>query len=95
MEHKIHETNCAPQYPRWHFFLAPGATKESIAILREAFRKTFQDPEFHKHFKKMIRVEASPLNGKEVEKGIAAISRDPEVLTLFKALAGPGPIPAR
>ncbi len=95
MDHKILAMFRALQYPRWPFFLAPGAPKESIAILREAFRKTFQDPEFHKHFKKMIRVEASPLNGKEVEKGIAAIPRDPEVLTLFKALAGPGPIPAR
>ncbi len=82
-------------YPRWPFFLAPGTPKESVRILQEAFRKTFQDPEFKRYFKKLMGAEASPLNSEEVEKAIAAIPRDPEVLTLFKVLAGPGPIPSR
>jgi tripartite-type tricarboxylate transporter receptor subunit TctC len=95
MDRKLLEMFRALLYPRWPFFLAPGAPKESITILREAFRKTFQDPEFFKYFEKMMGAEASPLNAEEVEQAIAAIPRDPEVLTLFKALAGPGPIPSR
>ncbi len=82
-------------YPRWPFFLAPGAPKESVKTLKEAFRKTFQDPEFKKHFKKLMGTDASPLNAEDVKRAIAAIPRDPEVLTLFKALAGPGPLPSR
>jgi len=94
-DHKLLSMFRALMYPRWPFFLAPGAPKESVSILKEAFRKTFQDPEFMKYFKKMMGAEASPLNAEEVEQAIAAIPRDPEVLTLFKALAGPGPLPSR
>ncbi|NIO10555.1 MAG: hypothetical protein GTO40_22125, partial [Deltaproteobacteria bacterium] len=82
-------------YPRWPFFTAPGASKESVAILREAFRKTFQDPDFMKYFKKMMGAEASPLTADEVEEAIQAIPRDPEVLAKFKTLAGAGPLPSR
>lgn len=82
-------------YPRWPFFLAPGAPQESVSAMKEAFRKTFQDPEFFKYFEKMMGAEASPLTAQEVEQAIAAIPREPEVLTLFKALAGPGPLPSR
>jgi len=95
MDHKLLSMFRALMYPRWPFFLAPGAPKESVSILKEAFRKTFQDPEFMKYFKKMMGAEASPLNAEEVEQAIAAIPRDPEVLALFKALAGPGPLPSR
>ncbi len=95
MDHKLLNMFRALLYPRWPFFLAPGAPKESVSILKHAFRKTFQDPEFMKYFKKMMGAEASPLNAEEVEQAIAAIPRDPEVLTLFKALAGPGPLPPR
>ena len=95
MDHKLLSMFRALMYPRWPFFLAPGASNESVSILKEAFRKTFQDPEFMKYFKKMMGAEASPLNAEEVEQAIAAIPRDPEVLALFKALAGPGPLPSR
>jgi len=95
MDHKLLSMFRALMYPRWPFFLAPGAPKESVSVLKEAFRKTFQDPEFMKYFEKMMGAEASPLNAEEVEQAIAAIPRDPEVLTLFKALAGPGPLPSR
>jgi len=43
----------------------------------------------------MMGAETSPLNAEEVAQAIAAIPRDPEVLTPFKALAGPGPLPSR
>ncbi len=95
MDRKLLEMFRALLYPRWPFFVAPGAPKESVAILQEAFRKTFRDPEFHKRFKKLMGTEASPLNADEVKKAIDAIPRDLEVLTLFKALAGPGAIPSR
>jgi len=95
MDRKLLSMFRALLYPRWPFFLAPGASNESVSILKEAFRTTFQDPEFMKYFKKMMGAEASPLNAEEVEQAIAAIPRDPEVLTLFKVLAGPGPIPSR
>ena len=95
LDRKLLEMFRALQYPRWPFFFAPGAPKESVSILKEAFRKTFQDPKFFKHFKKMMGTEASPLDADQVTKAINAIPRDPEVLTLFKALAGPGPIPSR
>lgn len=82
-------------YPRWPFLLSPDTPKENVEILETAFRKTWQDPEFHEHFKKLMGDDATPLMPEQMKEGIAAIPRDPEVLALFKKLAGPGPVPSR
>ncbi len=37
------------------YLLPPNTPKEQVQILREAMKKTFQDPEFHKEFKKARR----------------------------------------
>ena len=80
-------------YPRWPFVLSPETPKENVKILDTAMRKTLNDPEFRAHFKKLMGTEASPLNAEEMKRGIAAIPREPEVIDLFRKIAGPGPLP--
>jgi len=66
-----------------------------VEIIQAAFRKTFQDPEFSREYKKMSGDEATPLLPENHEKAIREIPRDREVIELFKKLVGAGPLPAR
>jgi hypothetical protein len=66
-----------------------------VAILQEAMGKAFQDPVFPREFKKMVGDDAEIVMPEVMEKSIKEISRDPEVIELFKKLAGPGPLPPR
>ena len=77
------------------FFLPPGTPVERVKILREAFNKTFNDPEFHATHKKLVGNEAAPLTGEMQERAINELPRDPEVVELMKVLVGAAPLPPR
>jgi tripartite-type tricarboxylate transporter receptor subunit TctC len=77
------------------FLLPPGTPKDRADILHEAFRKTFRDPEFHKSYKKMTADDATPILRNEMAKILAELPRDPEVISLFKKIAGADPLPPR
>jgi tripartite-type tricarboxylate transporter receptor subunit TctC len=77
------------------FVLPPGTPKDRVAILQEAFRKTYKDPEFFNHYKKLTGDEPTPLLPENHEKTIKEIPREPEVIELFKKLVGAGPLPPR
>ena len=63
-----------------------------VEIQKEAFRKTYRDPEFHEEHKnspaKNLR-RSCP----KITKGRSKIPREPEVIELFKKLVGAGPLP--
>jgi tripartite-type tricarboxylate transporter receptor subunit TctC len=77
------------------YILPPGTPKEQVAILQEAMRKTFRDPEFRKEYKKLVGDDPTPLMPEEMERAIRAIPRDRETIDFFKVLAGPEPLPPR
>jgi tripartite-type tricarboxylate transporter receptor subunit TctC len=77
------------------FVLPPGTPADRLAILREASRKTFKDPEFHNEFKKLTGEDAGPLMPEDLEKAIRGLPRDPDVINLYKKLTGPDPLPSR
>ncbi|MGH7793372.1 MAG: Bug family tripartite tricarboxylate transporter substrate binding protein [Candidatus Binatia bacterium] len=77
------------------FVLPPGTPKDRVVILQEAFRKTYRDPDFFKEYKKLTADDPSPLLPENHEKAIKDIPRDPEVIELFKILAGPKKLPPR
>jgi tripartite-type tricarboxylate transporter receptor subunit TctC len=74
--------------------LPPGTPKDRVAILQEAFRKAYRDPEFHKEYKKLTTDDATPLMPEEQEKAIREIPRDPETAEIFKKLVGAGSLPS-
>jgi tripartite-type tricarboxylate transporter receptor subunit TctC len=76
------------------FVLPPATPKERAQILREAFRKVYKDPEFHKEYKKLTADDATPLMPEAHEKVIREIPRDPEIAEIFKKIVGAGPLPA-
>ena len=77
------------------FVLPPGTPKDRVEIIQGAFRKTFQDPEFFREYKKLTGDEPSPLLPELHDKAIKEIPREREVIELFKKLVGAGPLPSR
>ena len=77
------------------FVLPPKTSKEHVQILQTAFRKTYQDPQFHKEYKKYTADEPTPLLPENHEKAIQEIPRDPEAVAIFKQIIGAGPLPPR
>jgi tripartite-type tricarboxylate transporter receptor subunit TctC len=77
------------------FFLPPGTPKEQVKLLQDAMVKAFNDPAFHKDYKKYTGDEASPLMPNEMEKLVKEMPRDAEIVDLFKKLNAAGPLPVR
>jgi tripartite-type tricarboxylate transporter receptor subunit TctC len=77
------------------YILPPATPKEQAQILREAMKKTFRDPEFHKEFKKLTGDDASPLMPETQEELVRSVPRDPETIELFKTINGNKPLPPR
>jgi hypothetical protein len=77
------------------YILPPGTPVEQLKILRQAFSKTFSDPEFHKEYKKMVGEEPTPILPEEMEKLVKDLPRDPEIIDLFKKINAAGPLPPR
>lgn len=75
--------------------LPPNTPKERVKIIQEAFRKTYQDPEFHKEYEKFTADEPTPLLPEDHETAIKEIPRDAEVIEIFKQLIGAGALPPR
>ncbi|MGH7770560.1 MAG: hypothetical protein ACREQP_24165 [Candidatus Binatia bacterium] len=94
-ERKVIALNRAFRLGGSPFILPPGTPKELVDILREAMRKTYNDPEFHKEFKKLTGDDPTPLMPEALEKYVRELPRDPDTIELFKKLAGADPLPAR
>ena len=77
------------------FFLPPQTPGDRMRILREAMRKTFDDPEFDITHKKLVGAESEPLTGEMQEKALRELPRDAEIVEVMKKIVGAGPLPAR
>jgi tripartite-type tricarboxylate transporter receptor subunit TctC len=95
LEHKLIALQRAFRVTGSPFILPPGTPKDRVEILQEAFRKTFRDPEYFKEYRRLTSDDPSPLLPENHERAIREIPRDPEVIELFKTLAGPAKLPAR
>jgi hypothetical protein len=77
------------------FILPPGTPPDKVQILRDAMRKTLNDPEFYAEFKKLVGEEPTPLMPEELEKAIRDLPRDREVIELFNKLSSADALPQR
>jgi tripartite-type tricarboxylate transporter receptor subunit TctC len=75
------------------YIVPPNTPRERVEILRGAFQKAFNDPEFRKDFKKLVGDDPSPLAAEEIERAIHGLPREASILGLFKQVTGPGPLP--
>jgi tripartite-type tricarboxylate transporter receptor subunit TctC len=77
------------------YILPPGTPPERAEILREAFRKTFRDPEFHKEYMKLTGDDTTPLLPEGMEKAVRELPRGREIVELLQKISGPDPLPRR
>ena len=77
------------------YIAPPGTPADRVAILREAMRKAFKDPEFPTRFKKETGISPTPITGEEQEKYVKEIPRDRETIDLFKKFTTADPLPPR
>jgi tripartite-type tricarboxylate transporter receptor subunit TctC len=75
------------------YILPPGTPRDRVEILRAAFTKALNDPEFRKDFKKLVGDDPSPLAADEIERAIQGLPREASVIELFKQVTGSGPLP--
>jgi tripartite-type tricarboxylate transporter receptor subunit TctC len=73
----------------------PGTPAGRVAILREAMRKAFKDPEFLARFKKETGISPTPITGEEQEKYVKEIPRDRDTIEIFKKFTTADPLPPR
>jgi tripartite-type tricarboxylate transporter receptor subunit TctC len=76
-------------------FLPPNTPENLVRTVRQAMRKSFEDPEFHESYKKLLGVEPTPLMPEDQQKNVEDLPRDPEVAKAFAAIADMGPLPPR
>ena len=77
------------------YLLPPGTPQERAEILREAFRKTFRDPEFHKEYRKLTGDDATPLSPEGMQKAVRELPREREIVDIFQKIAGADALPPR
>jgi hypothetical protein len=77
------------------YILPPGTPKERADILREAVRKTFNDPGYQAEYKRLVGDDLAPVTAEEIEKTIKTLKPDPETIDLYKKIAGAGPLPSQ
>ena len=77
------------------YIIPPNTPKEQVQILREGMKRTFQDPEFQKEFKKLTGDDPSPLMPESQQEVIRLIPRDAETIELFNTINGNKPLPPR
>jgi hypothetical protein len=76
-------------------YLPPSTPEELVEILRQAFRSSFEDRQFHEQYKKLLGLYPTPLMPEEQQKLVAELPRELEVVKVFKAIAGMDSLPPR
>jgi hypothetical protein len=75
--------------------LPPNTPEKLAEILRQAFRSSYEDRQFHEQYKKLLGVYPTPLMPEDQQKLVAELPRDTEVVRAFKTIAGMAPLPPR
>jgi len=76
-------------------YLPPSTPEKLVEILRQAFRSSFEDRQFHEQYKKLLGLQPTPLMPEDQQKLVAELPRDIEVVRVFKTIAGMDPLPPR
>jgi len=76
-------------------FLPPSTPAKLAEVLRQAFRSSFKDRQFHEQYRKLLGVDPTPLMPEDQQGLIEELPRDAEVVGVFKKIAGVDPLPPR
>jgi tripartite-type tricarboxylate transporter receptor subunit TctC len=76
-------------------YLPPSTPAKLAEVLRQAFRSSFEDRQFHEQYKKLLGIDPTPLMPEDQQKLVTELPRDTEVVRVFKTIAGIEPLPSR
>ena len=62
--------------------------------LKEAFKKTWKDPQFAIDYKRRTGEPADPVAGEEIERVLQQLPKDPKIMKVYKQVIGGGPLPS-
>lgn len=80
--------------PSSSVLLAPrGIPGPALAVLRAAFQKVWNDPQFKKEYTRTIREPMDPVDGKQIDTLLSAAPKDPKIRKAYKQIIGAGPLP--
>ncbi len=80
--------------PGSSLFMVPrGVPEAALRALREAFNKIWNDPQFAKEYKRLTNEPADPVSGKEIDRALQRIPKDPKIRKIYKQIVGAGPLP--
>jgi len=68
----------------------PGMPKELAEMLCRGFRRTYENLEFHKAYRKLAGADATPIVPEAHENVIQEIPWNPEIVAIFKHIVGAG-----
>jgi len=74
-------------------YLSPSTPEKLVEILRQAFRSSFEDRQFHEQYRKLLGLHPTPLMPEDQQKLVAELPRDLEAVKVFKTIAGMGSLP--
>lgn len=77
------------------YALPPGTPQDRIDTLRDAMRKAFKDPDFHREYKRLTGEEPDPLMPEEMDRVVREMPRDAAAINLLKTLSAEGALPNR
>jgi len=65
-------------------YLPPSTPEKLVEILRQAFRSSYEDRQFHEQYKKLLGLPPTPLMPEDQQKLVAELPRDTEVVRFLK-----------
>lgn len=75
------------------FFTQRGIPEPALKALREAFNKTWKDPQFAEEYQRLTGEPTSPVTGEEIHQALRQIPTDPKVVEVYRRIIGGGPLP--
>lgn len=75
------------------FFVPKGIPDAALKDLKQAFGKVWSDPQFVEEYERLIGEPSDPVTGEEIERVLAQLPKDPNVMQLYKQITGPEPLP--
>ena len=76
------------------FFAPKGIPETALKALKEAFKKTWKDPQFAKAYRRRTGEPADPVTGEEIERVLQQLPKDPKIMKVYKQVIGGGPLPS-
>jgi tripartite-type tricarboxylate transporter receptor subunit TctC len=75
------------------YFAPKGIPEPALRALKEAFDRTWKDPEFIKEYSSTTGEPADPMTGEEIEEVLRQLPKDPKIKEIYTRIIAAGALP--